>query len=282
MIISMIAKPGGLTASAVEGLADQLDGQDLTWLAEDEAAEFTLPADPGALHAEGIDINVLPETGRKKRLLIADMASTMIEQECIDEMAAHAGIGEKVAAITALAMDGKLGFEEAMEERVALIKGLPLTALEAVFEERITFMAGGATLLATMRAQGAHTALVSGGFTFFTERVAGRLGFHEHRANTLLHDGTALTGAVAPPILGREAKVEVLEELSARLSLSEDDALAVGDGANDLGMLGRAGLGVALHAKPSVQAQCKVRINHGDLTALLYLQGYKKAEFIAA
>ncbi|MEO1797160.1 MAG: phosphoserine phosphatase SerB, partial [Pseudomonadota bacterium] len=245
MIISMIAKPGELKESAVEGLADQLDGQDLTWLAEDEAAEFTLPADPGPLYAEGIDINVLPETGRKKRLLIADMDSTMIEQECIDEMAAHAGIGEKVAAITALAMDGKLGFEEAMEERVALIKGLPLTALEAVFEERLTFMAGGATLLATMRAHGAHTALVSGGFTFFTERVAGRLGFHEHRANTLLHDGTALTGAVAPPILGREAKVEALEELSARLSLSEDDALAVGDGANDLGMLGRAGLGVA-------------------------------------
>ncbi|MEM9438710.1 MAG: phosphoserine phosphatase SerB, partial [Pseudomonadota bacterium] len=212
----------------------------------------------------------------------ADMDSTMIEQECIDEMAAHVGIGAQVAEITALAMDGKLDFEEAVDARVALLKGLPLAALETVFEERISFMAGGAVLLATMKARGAYAALVSGGFTYFTGRVAGALGFDENRANVLLTEGDVLSGAVAKPVLGQEAKVIALEEITARLGISEREAVAVGDGANDLGMLGRAGLGVALHAKPSVQAQCDVRINHGDLTALLYLQGYSQAEFVSA
>ncbi|MEM1374901.1 MAG: phosphoserine phosphatase SerB [Pseudomonadota bacterium] len=280
MVVSLIAQPGTLTEEHVA----QVPGP-ARWLAEGEAAEVDGPLPEGlrdALDKDGVDVNVIPGGPHRKPLLIADMDSTMIHQECIDEMAAYAGIGAKVAAITALAMDGKLGFEEAMTERVGLLKGLPLTALQDVFENRITLMEGGATLLATMRAQGAYTALVSGGFTFFTERVAARLGFDEHRANTLLADGDVLAGDVARPILGREAKVDALEDLTARLGLVDADVLAVGDGANDLGMLGRAGLGVELHAKPSVQAQCDVRVNHGDLTALLYLQGYAKSEFVAA
>jgi len=278
MTVSMIARPGRLTPE----FAARVPGP-VRWLAQGEALEIDGPLPDGvrdALAQEGVDVNVLPDGPRRKRILIADMDSTMIAQECIDEMAAHAGIGEDVAAITALAMDGKLGFEAAMAERVALVRGLPLAALETVFKERITFTPGGATLVATMRAHGGYAALVSGGFTYFTERVASHLGFAEHRANTLLHDGVALTGHVQEPILGRDAKVDALEDLTARFDLSDADVLAVGDGANDLGMLGRAGYGVALHAKPSVQAACDLRINHGDLTALLYLQGYSKSEFV--
>ena len=286
MVVSLIAKPGGLSAALAGDLCRALNGGDLVWLSEGEAAEFeiahfrdmseTLRRDADAA---GVDLNMVPDVRRKKKLLIADMDSTMIQQECIDEMAAHAGIGAQVAEITALAMDGKLGFEEAMTERVGLIKGLPLAALETVMADRITFMPGGETLLATMKAHGAYAALVSGGFTFFTERVAAALGFDENRANVLIHDGEKLAGDVERPILGREAKVEALDDITARMGLSDADVLAVGDGANDLGMLTRAGLGVALHAKPSVQAQSDVRINHGDLTALLYLQGYSKREF---
>ncbi|MEM1236584.1 MAG: phosphoserine phosphatase SerB [Pseudomonadota bacterium] len=280
MLISLISKPGHLTEDHVAQI-----GGPVRWLSEGEAAEVEGMLPEGLrddLNAQGVDVNVIPEGPRRKRLLIADMDSTMIQQECIDEMAAHAGIGEKVAEITALAMDGKLGFEEAMTERVGLIKGLPLAALETVFAERIAYMPGGATLLATMKANASYAALVSGGFTFFTEKVASALGFDEHRANVLIHDGQALAGDVGRPILGREAKVEALDDITARLGLSDADVLAVGDGANDLGMLTRAGLGVALHAKPSVQAQASVRVNHGDLTALLYLQGYSKSEFVSA
>ena len=205
----------------------------------------------------------------------------MIQQECIDEMAAHIGIGDKVAAITAQAMDGKLDFEEAIDARVGLLEGLEVSALESVYEDRIQFMPGGSVLLATMKADGAYAALVSGGFTYFTGRVAEALGFDENRANVLLEDGGKLTGKVQKPVLGQAAKVEALEQISQRLSLSTEAAIAVGDGANDLGMLGLAGLGVALHAKPSVQEQCPVRVNHGDLTALLYLQGYAKIDFVA-
>jgi phosphoserine phosphatase len=205
----------------------------------------------------------------------------MIQQECVDELAAAAGVGEQVAAITARAMNGELDFEAALTERVALLQGLPEATIAEVLARRITMMPGGATLVATMRAHGAHAALVSGGFTAFTEAVAATLGFHEHRANTLLVENGALTGAVAQPILGREAKVAALEDLTAKLGLTEDDVLAIGDGANDLGMLQRAGLGVAVHAKPVVQAQAAHAVNHGDLTALLFAQGYARAEFVA-
>jgi phosphoserine phosphatase len=207
------------------------------------------------------------------------MDSTMIEQECIDELADEAGFGPRVAAITARAMNGELDFEQALRERVSLLRGLPESVIADVIAHRITLMSGGQTLLATMRANGAFAALVSGGFTAFTSAIAARLGFDEHRANTLLVANGLLTGQVADPILGREAKVQALQDITARLGITSDQAIAVGDGANDLGMLTLAGAGVALHAKPAVQAQCDLRINHGDLTALLYLQGYAISDF---
>jgi phosphoserine phosphatase len=217
--------------------------------------------------------------GRLKRLLIADMDSTMIRQECIDELADEAGIGAHVAGITARAMNGDLDFEAALRERVALLKGLPEAVIAQVLRDRITLMPGGPSLLATMKAHGGHAALVSGGFTAFTADIAARLGFDEHRANGLVVTEGALAGTVVEPILGKQAKLDALEEISARLGITPADAIAVGDGANDLAMLARAGCGVALHAKPSVQAQCGIRVNHGDLTALLYLQGYPREAF---
>jgi phosphoserine phosphatase len=217
--------------------------------------------------------------GRKKRLLIADMDSTMIRQECIDELADEAGVGARVADITARAMNGELDFEGALRERVGLLKGLPEGVIARVLRDRITLMPGGKVLLATMKAKGAHAALVSGGFTAFTSAVAGWLGFDENRANTLHVEGGKLAGTVAEPILGKEAKLQALQEITARMGITPVEAIAVGDGANDLPMLKAAGTGVALHAKPRVQAECEVRVNHGDLTALLYLQGYACTEF---
>lgn len=205
----------------------------------------------------------------------------MIRQECIDELADEAGVGERVKDITARAMNGELDFEGALTERVGLLKGLDEGVIGKVLAERITLMPGGKALLATMKAHGAYAALVSGGFTAFTARVAAELGFDENRANTLLVENGVLSGDVARPILGREAKVQALREITARLGLAHDDVMAVGDGANDLGMLGLAGAGVALHAKPSVAAECDIRINHGDLSALLFIQGYGHADFVA-
>ncbi len=285
-IVSLIAAKGGLDPAAAEALRNAWGGGDLVWLAPDEAAEFSVADVPGNraqvwddMQALGIDLNVLPAEGRRKAMLLADMDSTMIQQECIDELAEEAGVGERVKDITARAMNGELDFEGALTERVGLLKDMPETIIAKVLAERITFMPGGAALVATMKANGGYAALVSGGFTAFTGHVAAALGFDENRANTLLAEGGTLTGDVGRPILGRQAKVEALEEITAQLGISEDSVLAVGDGANDLGMLGRAGMGVALHAKPSVQAECDVRVNHGDLTALLYLQGYAQTDF---
>lgn len=272
---------------AVESLRNAWGGGDAVWLDPGVAAEFALEAVPEnqwevwqGLQAMGIDLAVQPAKGRKKRLLIADMDSTMIRQECIDELADEAGVGEYVASITARAMNGELDFEAALRERVGLLKGLDEAVIDRVIRDRITLMPGGRALVATMRGNGGYAALVSGGFTAFTGAIAGILGFDENRANTLLVADGKLTGEVADPILGKAAKVQALEEISARLGLSPAEAVAVGDGANDLGMLGLAGMGVALHAKPSVQAECQLRVNHGDLTALLYLQGYGRDEFL--
>ena len=270
----------------VESLRNAWGGGAAIWLDPGVAAEVPLAAIPGNrwqvwqdLQRLAIDLILQPTEGRRKRLLIADMDSTMIQQECIDELADEAGVGARVAAITARAMNGELDFTAALRERVGLLTGLDATVIADVLAHRITLMPGGATLVATMKAQGGYAALVSGGFTAFTASIAARLGFDENRANSLLIADGKLTGQVADPILGREAKVQALTEISARLGLSVQDALAVGDGANDLGMLGLAGTGVALHAKPAVAAHCDIRINHGDLTALLYLQGYAREDF---
>jgi len=285
--VTLIAAPGGLETLLVENLRNAWGGGEALWLSRDEAAEFAVEDTPGNLwqvwedlQGQGVDLVVQPMEGRRKQMLLADMDSTMIQQECIDELADVAGVGDHVKQITARAMNGELDFEGALLERVALLKGLDAGVIDQVLAERITYMPGGKALLATMRANGGHCVLVSGGFTAFTAKVAADLGFHENRANSLLIENETLTGDVARPILGREAKVAALEEVTARLGLSEDDVIAVGDGANDLGMLGRAGTGVALHAKPSVAAQCDVRVTHGDLTALLYVQGYRREEFV--
>jgi len=277
-----------LDTALAESLRNAWGGGPLRWLAPREAVEFAVPEVPGNLEparAEvsrlGADLNVQPEAGRRKRMLLADMDSTMIRQECIDELADMAGVGPRVKEITARAMNGELDFEGALIERVGLLKGLPESVIDRVLEERITLMPGGRELVGTMKAHGAWCALVSGGFTAFTARVAALVGFDEHGANTLLVERGMLTGDVARPILGREAKVAALERITAEQGISEAEVMAVGDGANDLGMLGRAGAGVALHAKPAVAAQCALRVDHGDLTALLYLQGYAKDEFTA-
>ncbi|MCG7494119.1 phosphoserine phosphatase SerB [Thalassobius sp. Cn5-15] len=275
-----------LDRALVENLRNAWGGGDAVWLSADEAAEFTLETKPGNqwdvwadLQTLGIDLIVQPLEGRRKKMLLADMDSTMIQQECIDELAAEAGIGERVAEITARAMNGELDFEGALLERVGLLKGLPEAIIDKVLAERITYMPGGKALLATMKANEGYAALVSGGFTAFTAKVAAELGFDENHANTLIVEDGALNGDVGRPILGKQAKVDQLECISAKLGIDEDEVIAVGDGANDLGMLTRAGSGVALHAKPSVAAECDIRINHGDLTALLFIQGYARADF---
>ncbi len=288
-VATLIAAPTrrNLDPALVDSLRNAWGGGDAVWLAPDEAAEFPVPEVPGNrwevwedLQAMGIDLAVQGDVGRRKKILLADMDSTLIRQECVDELAAEAGVGERVTAITARAMNGELDFEAALRERVGLLRGLDAGVIGKVLDERITYMPGGEALVATMKANGARAALVSGGFTAFTSQVAGHLGFDEHHANTLLVEDGKLTGEVAEPILGRDAKVAALKRLVAELGVSEADVLAVGDGANDLGMLGLAGMGVALHAKPSVAAQCEPRVNHGDLSALLYLQGYSQDEFV--
>ena len=289
-IVTLLSNPKNptLTPATVDALRNAWGGGDAQWLAPDEAAEFAVEIVPenrwdvwSDMQALGVDMVVQPAEGRKKKMLLADMDSTMIQQECIDELADEAGVGERVKDITARAMNGELDFEGALKERVGLLKGLDEAVIARVLATRITFMPGGRALLSTMKANGAYAALVSGGFTAFTQNVAGELGFDENRANTLLVENGVLTGDVGMPILGREAKVQALKEISARLGLTHDDVMAVGDGANDLGMLGLAGAGVALHAKPTVAAECDIRINHGDLSALLYIQGYAKDEFAA-
>jgi len=227
------------------------------------------------------DINLVAADKRRKKLLVADMDSTIINVECLDELADMAGLKPQIAAITERAMRGELEFEAALKERVGMLKGLGLDALERTYSERVRLNPGAKSLLATMRANGAHTMLVSGGFGYFTQRVAQAAGFHVERGNTLLDDGAALTGEVGMPILGREAKLQALEEGAAAMKIDLAETLAVGDGANDLAMIQRAGLGVAYHAKPVVAQAAGAAINHNDLTALLYLQGYSDSEIVS-
>jgi phosphoserine phosphatase len=294
-VATIVASPAGprLTEGVVGQLAGILPGAAApAWLAPGCAVDvsFAGAGDCGAvadaLRAElgrlGIpaDLAVQPAGGRRKRLFLADMDSTMIGQECIDELADCVGLKAKVSAITERAMRGELAFEPALRERVALLKGLPVNVVDRLLRERITLTPGGRALVATMRANGAYACLVSGGFTLFTGPIAATIGFDENRANTLVVEGGSFAGRVAEPILGREAKLATLLELRLRLRLAPDDTLAVGDGANDLAMLQAAGLGVAFHAKPAVAAAAHARIDHADLTALLYFQGFHLDEFV--
>jgi phosphoserine phosphatase len=255
------------------------------------AAEFLFdPGPEGAASVErdlrswlgslSVDVVVQPAQHRRKRLFLADMDSTMIEQECIDELADFVGLKAEVAAITERAMRGEIAFEPALRERVALLKNLPVGVVDEIIAQRIRLTPGGRTLVQTMRAHGAYAGLVSGGFTLFSGPIAHKIGFDEHRANRLVIEYDRLAGCVEEPILGREAKLATLIELRERLGLSHAETLAVGDGANDLAMLGEAGLGVAYHAKPAVAAAAHARIDYGDLTALLYIQGYMASEFV--
>lgn len=286
-VLVLIAAPGSRAIGAeVLALLAELGGGAPHWLAEGEACEVPdfarLPEFMVDIRRFPIDAAVVSIHNRRKRLLIADMDSTMIQQECIDELGIEAGVGDRIKDITLRAMRGELDFEGALTERVKLLKGLDEAVIGKIIRERITYMPGGRTLIATMKAHGAHTALVSGGFTPFTQRVGAVLGFDEDQANELIIANGRLTGEVGHPILGQQAKVEALRRITRKLGLEPADALAVGDGANDLAMLSEAGMGVALHAKPHVQEGSLIRINHGDLTALLYLQGYSKAQFSAS
>ena len=261
------------------------------WLADGIACEvaFTLPDGTEFSEIENtvrqaigqapIDVAALPADGRRKALLVADMDSTMIGEECIDELGVLTGLGVEIAAITERAMRGELNFAGAVRERVGLMKGLDASAIDRVISERISYTPGGRELVQTMRAHNAFTALVSGGFTAFTAHVASQIGFEDNQGNRLVIEDGRLAGTIEEPVLGRAAKVEALKRYCAERSIATDAALAVGDGANDLDMLGTAGLGVAFHAKPIVAEAARVRIDHGDLTALLYLQGYRRSEF---
>jgi len=274
-----------LTSATVARVRDAVAGGEPVILAPGEAADIPLAAAPDpaivadALDRQAIDAIATSADHRRKRLLVADMDSTIVTGETLDELADFAGLRDRIAAITARAMNGELDFKAALRERVAMLRGLPVDALERTWE-RVRLTPGARELVATMRAHGARTALVSGGFSFFTARVAALCGFHLHRSNTLLDDGAVLTGAVAEPILDRDTKLAMLTGLAAEHGLAMSATLAVGDGANDLDMLRAAGLGVAFHAKPIVAASARARVDHADLRALLFAQGYRAAEFV--
>jgi phosphoserine phosphatase len=293
LVVTLICNPAdpALDSTVLDGARAVLPSPGpALWLFDEVAADipFTGSDDIGAIvtrlrEARGdlpIDIVVQPQALRRKKLLLADMDSTMIGQECIDELADYAGLKAHIAAITERAMRGEIEFEPALRERVALLKGLQVGVIDEVLKKRITPTPGGRELVATMRAHGAWTCLISGGFTVFTSAVAAMIGFQENRANELKVSDGKLTGEVAEPILGRAAKLATLTELREAFDLDDIDTLVVGDGANDLGMIQHAGLGVAYHAKPAVAAVAAARIDHGDLTALLYAQGYRRDEFV--
>lgn len=293
LVVTLICNPAEpeLDSTAIDAARSALPSPERgDWLFEGVAADIRFSSTDDirtisdrlreALNGIRADVVVQPQLDRRKKLLLADMDSTMIGQECIDELADFAGLKAHVAAITERAMRGEIEFEPALRERVALLKGLPVTVVDEVLKSRITLTPGAVELVRTMRAHGAYSCLVSGGFTLFTRRVAELIGFQENRANELLTENGKLSGQVAEPILGREAKLATLVDLLESFDLDDLDTMVVGDGANDLAMIERAGVGVAYHAKPAVAAAAGARIDHGDLTALLYMQGYKRSEFV--
>jgi phosphoserine phosphatase len=293
LVATLICNPAdpALDSTVIEAMRALLpDCAEAHWLSDGVAADIMFASDHNMLAisdrlrvARGdmpIDVVVQPVLDRRKKLLLADMDSTMIGQECIDELADFSGLKAHVAAITERAMRGEIEFEPALRERVALLTGLAVTVVDEVLASRITLTPGGRELVQTMRANGAYTCLVSGGFTLFTARVAEMIGFQENRANVLDVADGKLTGTVAEPILGKAAKLATLVELRESFDLDGLDSIVVGDGANDLAMIQDAGLGVAYHAKPAVAAAAHARIDYGDLTALLYAQGYKRSEFV--
>jgi phosphoserine phosphatase len=291
LVATLIApSPGGLDSTAVTVAGALLPGaQSPCWLADAQAADigFEAESDPRTFAKQirdavpAIDVVVQPAGNRRKKLFLADMDSTMIGQECIDELADYAGLRPKIAAITERAMRGEIAFEPALRERVALLKGLAASLIDEIIDKRIRITPGARTLVATMRRNGAYACLVTGGFTAFAARIGKALGFDETRANRLKLDPDGhLSGLVEEPVFGRDAKLAALRELREKLGLKHEDTMAIGDGANDLDMILDAGLGVAYHAKPKVAQAAPTRIEHGDLTALLYAQGYRKDEFV--
>jgi len=291
LVATLIADPSTepLSEATVDRAAQALNGiERRRWLDEGVAADLVFTGDlkakraalESALSGDAIDVIVQPLAHRRKRLLIADMDSTLIGQECVDELAARVGVGERVAAITERAMRGEVAFAPALRERVALLQGLPETVIQDVLKDRITLSRGARTLVRTMRANGAYVAIVSGGFRQFTGAIRERLGADEDRANVLMIEGGRLTGQVMEPILGQDAKLHALKEIAAAMGLALDDTLAVGDGANDLPMLQAAGLGIAYRAKPKVAAGADARVERTDLSALLYAQGFARKDFV--
>ncbi len=290
LVLSLLVDParGGLDQRLVDLAARAAAATAAAdWLAPGIACDLPVPGGADlaairkALDRAPVDANLIPAASRRKRLLIADMDSTIVTTETLDEMAAYAGLQEVIAAITKRSMNGEIDFPTALRERVAMLKGLAVGALRKTLDAT-ELTPGAKTLVQTMRKGGAYTALVSGGFTYFTEEIGARCGFHEHRSNVLGIVDDKLTGELIGPILDKDAKLASLKELAATNAIGIADAVTVGDGANDMAMLGAAGLGVAFHAKPVVNAEIKVQVRHGDLTALLYLQGYRRDEFAAA
>lgn len=293
-VITLIADKGNIVPiNDIVAMIERegLNLRDSGWITRGEAYDIIVDAEevPDTLkrmmemraHESKADLVIQPLQGREKKMLISDMDSTIIQQECIDELADLLGIKEKVAAITERAMRGEIDFPAALRERVALLKGITTEQMEKLYEERITAMPGARTLVKTMRKRGAYTMLVSGGFTFFTSRVMNKIGFHADEANVLLMNGNALSGEVREPILGQEAKRDALLNVCKAKGLSPSAVIAVGDGANDVPMLQEAGLGVAYHAKPKLQRVAKMRVNFCDLTALLYAQGIGRDAWVS-
>jgi phosphoserine phosphatase len=291
-VATLIGSPNALTPATLALVRAAVPGTSEPKRLGPDAADISFSLDEGidqrslAEHLRSlvptIDVVVQRSANRRKKLFLADMDSTMIGQECIDELADFVGLKAHVAAITERAMRGEIAFEPALRERVALLKGLPVKTIDEAIAKRITLTPGARALVATMRANGALTCMVSGGFTLFTTRIAAMIGFDETRANTLILDGDRLAGSVQEPVFGRAAKRATVVELRKRLKLAKDDTLVTGDGANDMDMIAEAGLGVAYHAKPKLAEAARARIDYGDLTALLYVQGYRKEEFVTA